>query len=127
MWAHPVETQRMTHTEKSFFLALGTRIAQLRKEQGLTQTQLAELLGVSQQTITSFEKGRRRVAVSALTTIARALAVSVEELLGDEKQPARRGPTPKLQLQLERLSRLPKSKQRFVVEILDNVLRQNAG
>ncbi len=38
----------MTHDEKSFFKSLGKRIAELRKEQGLTQTQVAELLGLTQ-------------------------------------------------------------------------------
>jgi hypothetical protein len=33
-------------------------------------------------------------------------------------------PTPKLQRQLERLSRLPKAKQKFVSEMLDTVLQQ---
>jgi hypothetical protein len=37
---------------------------------------------------------------------------------------AKRGPTPKLQRQLERLSRLPKAKQKFVSEMLDTVLQQ---
>ncbi|MGY6629894.1 MAG: helix-turn-helix transcriptional regulator [Wenzhouxiangella sp.] len=32
----------------------------------MNQTELGELLGVSQQTINSFEKGRRRVPASAL-------------------------------------------------------------
>lgn len=37
---------------------------------------------------------------------------------------AKRGPTPKWQRQLERLSRLPKAKQTFVSEMLDTVLQQ---
>ena len=55
---------------------------------------------------------------------AETLAVSVEDLLGQEPQPAKRGPTPKLQEQLEQLSELPRSKQRFVSEMLDTVLQQ---
>ncbi len=36
----------------------------------------------------------------------------------------KRGPTPKLQRQLERVSRLPKAKQKFVSEMLETVLQQ---
>ena len=38
--------------------------------------------------------------------------------------PIRRGPTPKLQQQVERLSRLPRTKQRVVIEMLEGLLAQ---
>jgi transcriptional regulator with XRE-family HTH domain len=111
--------------ERAFFVDLGARIAGLRKDQGITQVQLAELLDTAQQTITAYESGRRRVPVSALPTIARILGVSVEELIGEEpKAAARRGPAPKLQQQMERITRLPKAQQRFVMQMLDTVLAQ---
>ena len=49
-------TMAISDDERAFFIELGQRIAQRRKEQGLTQAQLAELLGVSQQAMNSFEK-----------------------------------------------------------------------
>jgi hypothetical protein len=53
------------------------------------------------------------------------LAVSLEELIGKKDvQPAKRGPAPKLQQQIERIQRLPRAKQRFVIEMLDTVLAQ---
>lgn len=116
----------MTQDEKKFFRDLGTRIAELRKEQNLTQQQLAELMGMSQQSIASWEVGRLRIAVSMLPQLARTLGVSVEALIGEEEKPAKRGPTPKLQQQMERISQLPRTKQRFVMEMLDTVLAQAA-
>jgi transcriptional regulator with XRE-family HTH domain len=114
----------MTHDEKAFFKALGARIAELRKGSAITQVQLAETMGVSQQTVASWEVGRRGVPVSSLPMLARALGVSVETLIGEQTTSAKRGPTPKLQQQVERLSRLPKAKQKFVMEMLDGVLNQ---
>jgi len=115
----------MKPDEKTFFEKLGQRIAALRNERGLTQVQLAEILGYSQQQVLSFEKGRRRIPVSALPDLSKALGVSVEELLGAaEEKPAKRGPAPKLQRQLEQLSQLPRSQQRFVSQMLDTVLQQ---
>jgi transcriptional regulator with XRE-family HTH domain len=117
----------MTQDEKVFFKQLGVRIAALRKDQGMTQVQLAEFLGLTQQMIASYEVGRRRVPVSLLAQIAETLAVSLEELIGKKDvQPARRGPAPKLQQQIERIQRLPRSKQRFVIEMLDTVLAQQS-
>jgi len=114
----------MHSEEQTFFQKLGERIATLRNERGLTQVQLAELLGCSQQQVLSFEKGRRRVPVSALPGLSKALGVPVEDLLGAKSQAAKRGPTPKLQRQLEQLSQLPRSQQRFVSQMLDTVLQQ---
>lgn len=84
--------------------------------------QLAEKLGVSQQTITAYEVGRRRIQVSALPVIAQALGVTVEALVAEAPKPGKRGPAPKLQQQLERIQQLPKAKQRAIVQMLDSVL-----
>ena len=115
----------MTQDEKQFFKALGARIAELRKAHGLTQVQLAEALELSQQMIASYEVGRRRVPVSLLPAIAHALAVSIEALIGEkDAAPAKRGPAPKLLQQMERIQRLPKAQQRFVMQMIDTVLAQ---
>lgn len=114
--------------ERAFFLELGTHIAELRKQNGITQVQLAETLDVSQQTINSYEVARRRIPVSALPIVAELFDVSVDELLGaGNKKPAKRGPASKLQQQLERVSALPRSKQKFVIEMIDTVIQQQAS
>ncbi len=118
------ELLAMHPDESSFFQTLGKRITELRKKQGLTQAELGEILGVSQQQVAHFEMARRRVAVSMLPTLAKALAVPVEELLDVQRKPKKRGPTPILQRQLEQISELPRARQRFVIEMLDTVLQQ---
>lgn len=96
--------------------------------QDLTQAQLGELVGVTQQQIASFEIGRRRIPVSVLPLLAKALGVSIEALIeGTSKTTAKRGPAPKLQQQLEQLSRLPKAQQRLVSQLIDTVLQQHGG
>jgi transcriptional regulator with XRE-family HTH domain len=118
------EIAPMTQDEKEFFKAMGLRIAQLRKDSSITQIQLAEIMGVSQQTVAAWEVGRRGVPVSSVPALARALGSTVEALVGEKTGPARRGPAPKLQQQIERITQLPKPKQRFVMEMLDTVLAQ---
>ncbi len=59
-----------------------------------------------------------------IPALAKALAVPIETLLGEKTQPAKRGPTPKMQQQVERLSRLPKAQQRVVMQMLEGVLAQ---
>ncbi len=89
--------------------------------------QLTEKLDVSQQIITTYEVGRRHIQVSALPVIAQALGVTVEALVAEAPRPAKRGPAPKLQQQLERIATLPKAQQRFVMQMLDTVLQQQGG
>jgi transcriptional regulator with XRE-family HTH domain len=114
----------MTQDEKAFFQQLGARIAELRKSAAITQVQLSDTLGVSQQTVASWEVGRRGVPVATLSALARALSVSVETVIGEKAAPAKRGPAPQLQQRIERLTRLPKAQQRLVLQMLDGVLSQ---
>jgi transcriptional regulator with XRE-family HTH domain len=115
----------MTQDEKDYFKVLGARVAQLRKEQALTQVQLAEALGISQQMVASYEVGRRRIPVSMLQALAQALSVDIDGLLGDTaKARGKRGPAPVLARHMERISALPKTQQRFVIQVLESVLAQ---
>jgi len=113
----------MTDSEIYFFKDLGTRVSQARKEQGLTQTELAELVGVTQPMIASYEIGRRRIPATLLSPLARELRLPVAQLLGEELKNSKPGPTPKLQKQLEAVSELPKTQQKFVSQFLDTVLQ----
>jgi len=119
------DAMTISSEDRNFFIALGERIATLRKAHNITQAQLADALGVSQQTVQAYEVGRRRIPVSALPTVARTLAVSLEELFGESSAAARkRGPASRLQQQMEAISQLSKTQQRFVVQMLDTVLAQ---
>ena len=90
-----LNTVAITQEEREFFISLGSRIAALRKEAHITQVQLAQTLGVAQSTLNAYELGQRRVPVSALPVLARALAVSLEELIGEPVPAARkRGSAP---------------------------------
>jgi transcriptional regulator with XRE-family HTH domain len=115
----------ISQEEREFFVALGTRIAQGRKDSRITQLQLAQTLGVSQPTINAYELGQRRVPVSMLPLLARTLGVNVEALIGDGPgAPRRRRAAPKLQQHLERISALPKPRQRAVMDVIEAMLAQ---
>jgi transcriptional regulator with XRE-family HTH domain len=120
-----MDSMAISASERAFFTRLGARVAELRKGRDITQVEMAETLEVSQQTINSYEVGRRRIPVSALPALARSLGVSLEELLGEDLGGVKkRGPTPKLQQQIERIMELPRAQQRFVMQMLDTVLAQ---
>ena len=118
-------TDLMKTNEADFFNALGKRIATMRKQQGYTQLQLADLLGLKQYVIASYETGRRRPSAALIPELAGTLGVSIEDLIGLDGTKRKPGPTPKLQQQIEQLQRLPKPKQKFISEFLDTVLQQS--
>ena len=59
----------------------GARLAVLRGRAGLTQTSLADLVGINQATVSCWENGRYRPSVGVLPKLSRALGCTVEELL----------------------------------------------
>jgi transcriptional regulator with XRE-family HTH domain len=115
----------MDSKDERFFKELGQRLAEARKAQGLTQVELAERLGVAQQTLAHYEVGRFRVPVALVIQMARELRFSLDDVLMGRSSAGKRGPASKLELQMEAVARLPKSKQRFVVDMIDAVLAQS--
>lgn len=55
---------------------VGRNVARLRREKGLTQEEVAERSGFSQQYLSSLERGRRNPTVITLYELAQALGVS---------------------------------------------------
>ena len=60
---------------------LGARIAQLRRDQGLTQEMLAQRMGVSPQAVSKWERGLACPDLVFLDDLADLLDVTIEELL----------------------------------------------
>lgn len=58
------------------------RLKELRKRKGLTQTQLADALGVHLQTVSKWERGVTEPDISLIGETAAALGATVEELAG---------------------------------------------
>jgi len=62
---------------------LGQRIRATRLEAGLSQEQLAELVGLTSQHISHTEVASTKISLPALVKIANALNTSVDRLLSD--------------------------------------------
>jgi len=63
----------------------GTTIKNLREERHLTQAELAETIGVSSKTVSKWETARGLPDISLLQPLARALGISVIELMNGEQ------------------------------------------
>jgi transcriptional regulator with XRE-family HTH domain len=65
-------------------LIIGARMRTRRRQLGLSQSDLAERLGVSFQQVQKYERGANRVAASTLLLAAQTLGTSISWLVGEE-------------------------------------------
>jgi transcriptional regulator with XRE-family HTH domain len=111
---------------RDFHRALGQRIADLRKEQQMTQAELARALGLSQQSVFAIELGDRRVSVDKLSVLMRVLRVSCEQLLGIKQlTPVTKATlAPAEQRHVEQLRNLTRGDRRVVMRVTEALRRQ---
>ncbi len=65
---------------------LGEKLHTLRKRQGLTQTQLGNMLGVDQSHIVKIEKGERTPSLEILIKITNIFSVTSDQLIMDDQE-----------------------------------------
>lgn len=58
---------------------LGKRVKQLRNNLGITQDELADLVGLDRTYITSVECGRRNISIVNIEKLAKALNVTLKD------------------------------------------------
>jgi transcriptional regulator with XRE-family HTH domain len=65
---------------------LGTMIAELRKQHGMTQLELAEKMGVTDKAVSKWERDLSCPDINSIPNLAQILGVSVEELMQIKKE-----------------------------------------
>ena len=104
---------------------MGNRIARLRKDKGMTQTELAEALGVSQPVVSDYENDVIGLDSARIVQLAQILGVSADEILGLEKAikatSAGMG-NRRLYRQLQSIDKLPKRDQEALLRTIDAFL-----
>ena len=73
-------------TPDSIDVEVGHRIRIERNARGMSQSALAQALGLTFQQVQKYEKGANRVGAGRLTRIAKILGVSVSALIGAENE-----------------------------------------
>ena len=65
------------------------RIEEIRKARGIRQEELAKMLGVSRQTVSSLETGRYKPSISLAFKVARCFGMTIEEVFIYEEEQGR--------------------------------------
>ena len=68
--------------------SMGETISSLRKEKGMTQKDLADMLGITDKAVSKWERGVAYPDTATIPAIAEIFEISVEELLSAKAAPA---------------------------------------
>ena len=102
--------------------AIGARIRELRIQQGLTQHDLANELGIKQSAISDYENGIVRIHAALIGGFSKALKISADGLLGLEKDPQQKPTDRRFLRRIERLHRLSRRDQEMILGTIDAFL-----
>jgi len=96
-----------------------SRLVKIRKDKGLTQQALANLVGIHVMQIYRYESGTSQPTLEVIRSLALALSVSSDELIFEKNE---RGPSDELRLQFEAISKFDGDEKRMIKEILDGLI-----
>jgi len=104
-----------------------SRLRTLREAAGLSQYELAARIGERQSNVHYWETTGKLPRSNVLVPLAKALGVTVEELLGQPR--SRRVMTPGGQLghTFEKISRLSRNSQKRIIGVIEALILQEAG
>jgi transcriptional regulator with XRE-family HTH domain len=100
-------------------MSFSAKLIQIRKSQGLTQTALSETSTLHINQIRRYEAGTSQPTMEGLIKLAKALHVSIDDLVFDEGD---RGPSDKMKLMFEAINNLSDSEQNIIQELLEGMI-----
>ncbi len=103
----------------------GKKLAELRTRHGLTQAELALQLGVSQKTVTHYERRTANPSLELINRLASFFEVSPAELVGDDEPKARKGkagPRSHLDELFDEVRALPRAEQQHIIKQLEDAV-----
>ena len=95
-------------------IAIGLRIQTRRKQLGLTQEKLADMMNVSIQMVSNLERGNKAIRIDNLVRLSELLQVSADYLLTGQ------GSERDFQSLAERIARLPDHDRRLIEVLVDH-------
>jgi transcriptional regulator with XRE-family HTH domain len=103
--------------------SLGDRLRRFRKAKGLTQTELGEIVGISQRLMTYYETQGGKPSADLLARFAEALDVSTDVLLGrvqpNDPRASAAPETLRLWRRFRRIEDVPARDQKTILKMID--------
>lgn len=99
-----------------------THLRKLREASGLSLREVARRIGVEPSNVSYWETSGNLPRSNVLLPMAKALGVSVEEILGEPERPGAVKPGGRLGDIVEQISRMPRRQRERVVGIVETVI-----
>jgi transcriptional regulator with XRE-family HTH domain len=121
----PTPRKTDVQTSQSVTGQIAKRIVSLRKTRGLTQAQLADIVGISRNLLANYEMGRTHLTDDSIIRLASALRVSADELLGikDGDTATTSVPSVRLVRRMQKIALLPQADQKVILKTIDTYLK----
>jgi transcriptional regulator with XRE-family HTH domain len=101
----------------------GKRLARLRRARGLSQAALGDQIGISKRMVVYYETETDRPPAHLLSALAKALAVSVDDLMGTGHLPSEPVEVDvRVWRRFQRLQELPPDPKKTILKLLDSLL-----
>lgn len=105
---------------------VGERIAEIRKSRGLTQENLAAIIGIARVTLADYERGRSRIYDEMIVRIAGALNVTTDRILGCKKQEEiKEIVSLRYTKRIREIEGMPEHDKRSILKTLDDLIKAN--
>jgi len=95
---------------------VGQKVRRLRKERGMTQSELSARIGIIQSDLCRMEKGEYRVGLDTLFKVLEVFGMNIGEFFDERAQPA--GPAAEEAEVLERFRRLSEEARADVLDYI---------
>lgn len=102
---------------------VGENIAKARKKSGITQQELAEVIGITQTLVSKYEKGKLQTSAEMIIRFANALNISADKLLGLTEIMTEKDVSLKISRRMNKIETLPETEQRALLKTIDIYLK----
>jgi transcriptional regulator with XRE-family HTH domain len=104
-----------------------SRLRSIREARGISVRELARQIGEQSSNVSFWERTGTLPRSDVLVPIAKALGVSVEELLGEAKPSRVVSPGGRARQLFEAISKLPRRQQEKILDILEPFVREHVN
>ena len=116
-----MQTGRPSNRPRSAF---GLRLHSARETAGLTQSQVAQQLGITQTAYALWERRDMSLRPEQIEAVAKILKVTIEHLFGIEPQKVSGGPIGIVRQTFEEVSKLSRRQQQHIVKVVSALVTQ---
>jgi transcriptional regulator with XRE-family HTH domain len=115
-----MQTGRPPKTERS---EVGARIHALREAAGFSQAEIAEQLGITQQSYAAWERHTPGLSPKRLQKLAAIFGVKTVDFFNDGQVAQQRGPIGRAKKAFDAVAKLPRNRQTRVLDFVESLVR----